>query len=188
MKVAIWTERLILQLTKFIRNKMKVTKSPLFIVFILILCSCQNSIEEKNHLKLWYESPALATIADNSFETNDDPEWMKALPLGNGSMGAMVFGDVNRERIQLSEESMWSGSEDDNDNPGAKRSLDIIRQLLFEGKYKEATELTDATQICKGVVPARTKLARPAPAERPALQDTLPLPGNGSRRHAAGKA
>jgi alpha-L-fucosidase 2 len=62
----------------------------------------------------------------------------------------MVFGDVNRERIQLNEESMWSGSHHDSDNPEAARHQDQIRQLLFEGKYREATELTNKTQICKG--------------------------------------
>ena len=61
----------------------------------------------------------------------------------------MVFGDVNHERIQLNEESMWSGSPNDNDNPKAQKSLDKIRQLLLNGKYKEATRLTNKTQICK---------------------------------------
>ena len=89
-------------------------------------------------------------MVDDPNGWKDDPEWLKALPLGNGSLGVMVFGDVNRERIQLNEESMWSGSPDDNDNPDAHRAQGQIRQLLFDGKYKEATELTNNTQVCKG--------------------------------------
>jgi len=60
------------------------------------------------------------------------------------------FGDVNYERIQLSEESMWSGSPADNDNPDAVAAQAKIRELLFEGNYKKATQLTDETQVCKG--------------------------------------
>ncbi|KAB7728690.1 glycoside hydrolase family 95 protein [Rudanella paleaurantiibacter] len=101
-------------------------------------------------LKLWYKTPANAQIADVDNGWKDDPEWLKALPLGNGSLGAMVFGDVNRERIQLNEESMWSGSPDDNNNPNSFAAQAEIRKLLYAGKYKEATELTDKTQISKG--------------------------------------
>jgi alpha-L-fucosidase 2 len=102
-------------------------------------------------LKLWYQQPADATMVDETDGWKDDPEWLKALPLGNGSLGAMVFGDVNKERIQLNEESMWSGSPDDNDNPYAYPAQAEIRKLLFAGNYKEATKLTQQTQICKGV-------------------------------------
>lgn len=100
--------------------------------------------------ELWYESPADATVIDNPDKWHDDVEWLKALPLGNGSLGALVFGDVNLERIQLNEESMWSGSPQEADNPEASLHIDEIRRLLFAGKYKEATELTDRTQICQG--------------------------------------
>jgi len=61
----------------------------------------------------------------------------------------MVFGDVNHERIQLNEKILWSGSPDDNNNPGAAGTLNEIRQLLFDGKYKEASRLTEKTQVCK---------------------------------------
>lgn len=101
-------------------------------------------------LKLWYQQPARASVVDDSDGWKDDPEWLKALPLGNGVLGAMVFGDVNKERIQLNEESMWSGSPDDNNNPDAYPAQAKIRKLLFEGKYREATELTGKTQVCKG--------------------------------------
>ncbi len=119
----------------------------------ILLCSflygCTENLPEKN-LRLWYDHPADAQIADNNNAWKDDPEWLKALPLGNGSLGAMVFGDVNKERIQLNEETLWSGSPDDNVNPHAYSSLNRIRNLLFAGNYREATILTNKTQVCKG--------------------------------------
>lgn len=101
-------------------------------------------------LKLWYDQPAGATIPDDKNGWKDDEHWLSALPLGNGSLGIMVFGDVHQERLQLNEESMWSGSPDDNDNAAARAALDTIRQLLFAGKYQEASVLTQQTQVCKG--------------------------------------
>lgn len=115
-----------------------------------LFAACNVQPEKTSDLKLWYNEPADATVKDDPNGWRDDREWLKALPLGNGSMGVMVFGDVNQERIQLSEESMWSGSVNDNDNPEAREAQQEIRRLLFEGKYKEATALTNKTQICKG--------------------------------------
>ncbi len=122
----------------------------IIIVLNILLISCQHRDAHKTALKLWYKQPANASIPDDKNGWKDDPEWLKASPLGNGSLGVMVFGDVNRERIQLNEESMWSGSPDDNDNPEAYPAQENIRQLLYEGKYREASELTARTQICKG--------------------------------------
>ncbi len=126
-------------------------------ILLLTIGSCKNVTDkisskqpEQESLKLWYSQPADANVKDNPNAWKDDPEWLKALPLGNGSLGVMVFGDVNHERIQLNEESMWSGSPDENNNPEAFAAQAKIRQLLFEGKFKEATELTNKTQICIG--------------------------------------
>jgi alpha-L-fucosidase 2 len=105
---------------------------------------------EKLPMKLWYAQPADSAVQDVKNGWQNDAEWLKALPVGNGFLGAMVFGDVNRERLQLNEKSVWSGSPDDNDNPDAYASLGEIRRLLFEGKYKEASELTLKSQVCKG--------------------------------------
>ncbi len=119
---------------------------------LVFLSSCQKADKtNKSSLKLWYREPADAAAIDNPYIWKGDPEWLKALPLGNGSLGVMVYGDVSKERIQLSEESMWSGSPDDNDNPEAYPALGKIRELLFQRKYKEALELTQRTQICKGL-------------------------------------
>ena len=129
---------------------MKHTTVILLILLSITSCSTPKKESPQDPLKIWYNEPALATAKDDPNGWKDDAEWLKALPLGNGSFGAMVFGDVNLERIQLNEESMWSGSPDDNDNPEAFAAQAKIRELLFNGNYKEATELTNSTQICKG--------------------------------------
>ncbi|MEP6652049.1 MAG: glycoside hydrolase family 95 protein [Myxococcales bacterium] len=85
---------------------------------------------------LWYERPAT--------------QWVHALPVGNGRLGGMVFGGVEVERIQLNEESVWSGSPQDADNPAGREALPEIRRLLFARKYVEAQELTYRKMICLG--------------------------------------
>lgn len=119
--------------------------------FLVCLTACSVEQSQDAPLTLWYNTPADATVADHPYTGyKDDPEWVKALPLGNGSLGAMVFGGVYKERIQLNEETLWSGSIQDCDNPEAANQVEKIKQLLFEGKYKEATELTNRTQVCTG--------------------------------------
>ncbi len=113
--------------------------------------SLENSVQDQsNPLRIWYAHPADATVADDQNGWKNDAEWLKAIPVGNGFLGAMVFGDVNKERIQLNEKSLWSGSPENGNNSEASSALDKIRQLLWEGKYKEASSLTEKTQICKG--------------------------------------
>ncbi|MBO9728053.1 MAG: glycoside hydrolase family 95 protein [Chitinophaga sp.] len=75
-------------------------------------------------LKLWYRQPA--------------QQWVEALPVGNGRIGAMVFGGVQQEELQLNEAYLWSGVPRDGNNPLAKETLPQIRKLLFEEKYAEA--------------------------------------------------
>ncbi|MEI6945940.1 glycoside hydrolase family 95 protein [Paraflavisolibacter sp. H34] len=82
-------------------------------------------------LQLWY--PAAAA------------NWNEALPIGNGSLAAMVFGDVRNERLQLNEETIWAGEPGNNIIPNVYEPLQQIRKLLFEGKYKEAQDLSNAT-------------------------------------------
>jgi alpha-L-fucosidase 2 len=67
--------------------------------------------------------------------------WEEALPLGNGRLGAMVFGSPDRERIQLNEESIWSGLYRDRNNPAAKEALPLVRRLIDEKRFREAEEL-----------------------------------------------
>lgn len=123
-----------------------------FFALLSIVClnACVSQTKEKSDLKLWFSTPADVTVADSPNGWDDDKEWLKALPLGNGSLGAMVFGGVNQDRIQLNEETMWSGSYQACDNPESAQHLDKIKDLLFAGKFKEATELTNQTQICEG--------------------------------------
>lgn len=130
---------------------MALSKMKLLLMGLTIgLISCTQTSTRHSSLRLWYNQPASSAVPDAKNGWENDPEWLKALPVGNGFIGAMVFGDVNCERIQLNEKTLWSGSPDDNNNPEAIESLGKIRRLLSEGKYKEANELTEKTQICKG--------------------------------------
>ncbi|MHC4176848.1 MAG: glycoside hydrolase family 95 protein, partial [Planctomycetota bacterium] len=71
-------------------------------------------------------------------------KWVEALPVGNGRLGAMVFGGIENERLQLNEDSVWSGRpRPDADRPDAHKALPQIRKLLSEGKYAEAGRLTN---------------------------------------------
>ena len=110
-------------------------------------CSAKNN---DNALKLWYNTPANSLVPDSPDAWTSDSQWLNSLPLGNGSLGAMVFGDVLLERIQLNEETMWSGSPQDSDNPEAAKHLDAVKKLLFEGKYEQASHLANKTQVCVG--------------------------------------
>jgi alpha-L-fucosidase 2 len=91
-----------------------------------MFCSCA-AAQDKKDLTLWYDKPSA--------------EWNHALPIGNGRLGAMVFGGVNQEHLQLNEESVWTGNTSDFVNPEAKEALPVIRKLLFEGRYAEAQQL-----------------------------------------------
>jgi alpha-L-fucosidase 2 len=87
----------------------------------------------QNQLRLWYQEPAKA--------------WTEALPLGNGRLGAMVFGNTNKELIQLNESTLWSGGPvKDNVNPDAPKYLPQIRQAIFKGDYQEAANLSKKMQ------------------------------------------
>ena len=122
----------------------------LFKLLIVILVPILGFAQKTEPVRIWYKQPANASVKDNVNGWENNKEWLRALPVGNGFLGAMVFGDVNYERIQLNEKSLWSGSPDDDNNPEAFGSLNKIRELLFQGKYKEATDLTLKTQVCKG--------------------------------------
>lgn len=75
--------------------------------------------------------------------------WENALPIGNGFLGAMVYGNVSNEIIQLNEHTVWSGSPNTNDNPEALAALSSIRKLILEGKHKEAEVLGNKSFITK---------------------------------------
>ncbi|MCL2269857.1 MAG: glycoside hydrolase family 95 protein [Treponema sp.] len=79
--------------------------------------------------------------------------WEEALPLGNGRMGAMIFGSPDREKIQLNEDSIWSGPYRDRNNPAAQEALPVIRRLLSDGRIQEAEEL--CLECFSGIPPAQ---------------------------------
>lgn len=84
-------------------------------------------------LNLWYTRPASA--------------WTEALPVGNGRLGAMIFGGVATERLQLNESSVWTGQPNDFVNPAAKTALPQIRKLLFAGQYVQAQQVAQAKMM-----------------------------------------
>ena len=63
-------------------------------------------------------------------------QWVEALPLGNGRIGAMVFGGVRQERLQLNEDTLWAGSPYDPNNPEAAANLPVVRELIDRGAFK----------------------------------------------------
>lgn len=88
---------------------------------------------------LWYDEPADATMIDSKDDYQDDMHWLSAFPLGNGSLGAMVFGDVEKERVQLNEESMWSGSMETANSLEASSYLPQIRRQTGTGTFCSVT-------------------------------------------------
>lgn len=100
-------------------------------------------------LRLWYQQPANV--------------WTEALPLGNGRLGAMVFGRESNELIQLNESTLWSGGPvSDTINPGAARYLPQVREAVFAGDYAKANELCKKMQgvYTEGYLPLGDLLIR----------------------------
>ena len=93
--------------------------------FVLAACTDLSGRE----LKLWYDEPASV--------------WVEALPVGNGRMGAMIFGSPSREHLQLNEETIWSGGPWTGEHRDVSVAIDSIRALVFNGQYRRAQELAD---------------------------------------------
>ena len=98
----------------------------LFITFAVCLTALSATAQQH---KLWYDKPA--------------SQWLEALPVGNSTLGAMVYGGTDTEEIQLNEETFWSGSPHNNNSPEAKAYLPRVRQLIYDGKENEAHALID---------------------------------------------
>jgi alpha-L-fucosidase 2 len=92
-----------------------------------------NASAPNEALSLWYRQPAT--------------RWEEALPVGNGRIGAMIFGHVTSERLQLNEDTLWGGGPYDPVNPEARAALPQVRQLIFDGKYSDAGKLINAKVI-----------------------------------------
>lgn len=100
------------------------------VLFLSMLgCTIPAKVDGEKPLKIWFDEP-----------TND---WNKGLPIGNGSLGAMIYGSPTNEIITLNEETIWSGEKRyDRDKKDGHKHLAKIQDLLFEGKYEEAEKLT----------------------------------------------
>src|SRR5689334_15033647 len=97
------------------------------VAVVATLVAAGAAIAQEGPLRLWYTKPASI--------------WTDALPVGNGRMGAMVFGGAPLERIQFNESTVWTGEPHDYAHKGASKSLHAIRELLWGGKQKEAEAL-----------------------------------------------
>ena len=105
-------------------------------------------------LSLWYRAPAsdhplLPVSAPRESRQAGTAEWVRALPVGNGRLGAMVFGGVVHERLQLNEDTLWAGRPYDPVNPEARDALPEVRRLLAERNYAEAAKLAGAKVMSK---------------------------------------
>jgi alpha-L-fucosidase 2 len=109
-----------------IEFQMMVNKKKYYVAILFLLAVKMTTAQ---NLKLWYKQPAI--------------KWTEALPLGNGRIGAMVFGGIEQDRIQFNEETLWTGGPRDYNKKGAYKYLDSIRHLLFAGKQKEAEALAE---------------------------------------------
>jgi alpha-L-fucosidase 2 len=102
-------------------------------ISLLLICILSgigiNCLAQDRPLRLWYTQPAV--------------KWTEALPIGNGRLGAMIFGGIGQDRIQFNEETLWTGEPRNYNRAGASNYLDSIRQLLFNGKQKEAEALAE---------------------------------------------
>ncbi len=111
-------------------------KNILPAILILVLTGCE--LAKQSDLTLWYNTPA---------ET-----WTEALPIGNGRIGAMVFGRADTERIQLNDDSMWAGGPDWGNPPGRPADLQRIRDFLIAGDHVSADKLVVEKFSRKSVV------------------------------------
>lgn len=93
------------------------------------------SLPKPNDLTLWYNKPAI--------------QWVEALAIGNGRMGAMVFGGVKQDRFQLNDDTLYAGGPYDPNNPEALENLLKVRNLINEGKFSEAQKLTQEKLMSK---------------------------------------
>ena len=96
-------------------------RNTFFVLFLLI-----SNLVSGQDLKLWYSQPA--------------QNWSEALPIGNSRLGAMVYGGIEREELQLNEETFWAGSPYNNNTPNAVHVLPVVRKLIFEWRNKDIGE------------------------------------------------
>ncbi len=121
---------------------------------LALLAVATQAFTQQKPMVLWYDKPAyqpaLFTYEAKEFKNTfhfEKKGWFEALPVGNGRLGAMVFGGVFNERIQLNEESLWDGYPRDATNPASAKALPEVQRLMFEGKNDEAEQLASRTMM-----------------------------------------
>ena len=107
-------------------------KERLILAATFLFLLFQGMAQQGEH-KIWFRQPAA--------------DWNEALPVGNGRLGAMVFGDPRHETIQINEESLWAGEPKNDNNPLSLKFLDSVRALLFSNKNEEAADLANRTML-----------------------------------------
>jgi alpha-L-fucosidase 2 len=116
------------------KNRPRLSRWILALLVVFVLLSCKTNdqnfqVESKRDMVLWYKQPGV--------------QWHEGMPIGNGYMGAMVFGGVEHERIALNESTFWSGRPHDYNDPQAYRYFEKIKELVFADKFKEAEEMVN---------------------------------------------
>ncbi|HYW80348.1 MAG TPA: glycoside hydrolase family 95 protein, partial [Thermoguttaceae bacterium] len=106
-------------------------------LLILLLLPVSAAMADSGPMVLWYDQPAGA--------------WTEALAVGNGRLGAMVFGRTDEERIQLNEDTLWAGGPYDPSRPDALPALPEVRKLVFEEKYREAQDLAQQHMMAQPI-------------------------------------
>ena len=146
-------------------------RKGLLVVFLCALCvlgastsvtsvgSTSQPSRSGQDLRLWYQQPAA--------------NWNEALPIGNGRLGAMVFGGIAAEHLQLNEDTVWAGEKRDRMNPAGPAAVKEVRRLLAEGKAAEAEALADKAIIAT---------PRRMPPYQPLGDLTIDFDGSSARR------
>lgn len=111
----------------------------LFFMGIQTVMAQSAATGDADNSRLWYKRPA--------------SDWMEALPIGNGKLGAMVFGGVEDEHLQLNEESVWAGPPIPENRVGAYKAIDQARELIFQGDYVEADKVMQENVMGPRIAP-----------------------------------
>ncbi len=114
---------------------MKKSITTLLITALMVISGISNAQETT----LWYNKPA--------------EKWMEALPVGNGRLGAMVFGGIEKETIQLNEESVWAGPPVPENREGAWKSIEKAREAIFNGKYVQSDSIMQTDVLSPRIAP-----------------------------------
>jgi len=109
---------------------------PLIVIAFIVLATAA-AYADPGPMVLWYDKPA--------------GKWVEALAVGNGRLGAMVFGRTDEERIQLNEDTLWGGGPYDPSHPDALKALPEVRKLVFEGNYRGAQDLAHRTMMARPI-------------------------------------